>query len=400
MAHKVLFVDDEPHVLAALRRALRKEPYQVRCASSAAEALALMAQIAVDVVVSDEQMPGMSGSELLAEVRRRYPDTVRMMLSGKATLEGAIRAINDGEIYRFFTKPCNELDLATTIRHALEQKDLVEANRRHVAELAAANKELESFNYTVSHDLRSPLQCIDGFAHALEEDYADRLDEQGRQYLAHLRAAVRRMTQLIHNLLQFSRSQRVELRCERVDLTAMAKEIAAGLSFAHPERQVRFLIAEGMVAWGDVAFLCIVLENLIGNAWKFTSRHQTATIEVGAVGNRHPDGNGQAVYFVRDDGAGFDPAYAGKLFMPFQRLHSLNEFEGSGIGLATVQRIIVRHGGKVWAEGEVERGATFYFSLPEHEGAADAEETDTCCGGRPRGRGPHHAGTAPLQCAM
>ncbi|MGQ9855095.1 MAG: sensor histidine kinase, partial [Candidatus Oleimicrobiaceae bacterium] len=238
------------------------------------------------------------------------------------------------------------------------------------------------------------------FAHAQEEDYADRLDEQGRQYLAHLRAAVRRMTQLINDLLQFSRSQRVELRCERVDLTAMAKEIAAGLSFAHPERQVRFLIAEGMVAWGDAAFLRLVLENLIGNAWKFTSRHQTATIEVGTVRDRHPEVTGQAVYFVRDDGAGFDPAYAGKLFAPFQRLHSLNEFEGSGIGLATVQRIIARHGGTVWAEGEVERGATFYFSLPQQEGRADAEETDTCGGGRSRGRGSHHAGTAPLLCAV
>ncbi len=400
MAHKVLFVDDEPHVLAALRRTLRNEPYQVLCASSAAEALALMAETPVDVVVSDEQMPGMSGSELLAEVRRRYPDTVRMMLSGKATLEGAIRAINDGEIYRFFTKPCNELDLATTIRHALEQKDLVEENRRHAAELAAANKELESFNYTVSHDLRSPLQCIDGFAHALEEDYADRLDEQGRQYLAHLRAAARRMSQLINDLLQFSRSQRTELRWERVDLTAMAKEIVAGLAFAHPERQVRVVIAEGLVAWGDAAFLRVVLENLIGNAWKFTSRHVTATIEVGTVRDSQLAEDGQAVYFVRDDGAGFDQAYVGKLFAPFQRLHSLNEFEGSGIGLATVQRIIARHGGNVWAEGEVERGATFYFSLPQREGKEHAEEADTCGGGRSSGRSAHHAGTAPLQCAM
>jgi len=400
MAHKVLFVDDEPHLLAALRRALHKEPYEIVCVTSPAEALRVLAETAVDVVVSDEQMPGMSGSELLAEVRRRYPDTVRMMLSGKATLEGAIRAINDGEIYRFFVKPCNEIDLATTIRHALEQKDLIEENRRRAEELAEANKELESFNYTVSHDLRSPLQCIEGFAHALLEDYADQLDEQGRQYLLHLRAAVQRMSQLVNDLLQFSRSHRVELRYARVDLSGMARHIASDLCFAHPERKVQFVIAEGMTAWGDEGLLRVVLENLIGNAWKFTSRHDTATIEVGMQEDYGPQAEGQVVYFVRDDGAGFDPSYAGKLFVPFQRLHSLNEFEGSGIGLATVQRIIARHGGKVWAEGKVEQGATFYFSLPEKEGSADGQETDTSGGGRSGRRDPHHARPATLQCAM
>ncbi|MCR4438165.1 MAG: response regulator [bacterium] len=401
MGHRVLFVDDEPHVLAALRRSLRKEPYELLCATSAAEALRLIATVPVDVVVSDEQMPGMSGSELLAEVRRRHPDTVRMMLSGKATLEGAIRAINDGAIYRFFIKPCDEVDLATTIRHALEHKDLVEENRRRAVELAEANKELESFNYTVSHDLRSPLQCIEGFAHALLEEYADRLDEQGRQYLLHLRAAAQRMSQLVSDLLQFSRSHRGELRYARVDLTAMAKQIAADLSFAHPERQVHFVVAEGMSAWADEGYLRVVLENLIGNAWKFTSKHQTATIEVGELReHRPPQADGQAVYFVRDDGAGFDQTYASKLFVPFQRLHSLSEFEGNGIGLATVQRIVVRHGGKVWAEGQVEQGATFYFTLPEREGSIEGETANTSRGRRSGRRGADHARLAPEQCAL
>ncbi|MDZ7337820.1 MAG: response regulator [candidate division KSB1 bacterium] len=401
MPHKVLFVDDEPHVLAALRRALHREPYQVLCASSGTEALRLMAETPVDAVISDEQMPGMSGSELLAEVRRRYPETVRMMLTGNATLSTAIRAINDGEVYRFFTKPCNELDLATTIRHALEQKDLVEENRRRTVELAEANKELESFNYTVSHDLRSPLQCIEGFAQALEEDYGERLDEQGRQYLFHLRTAARRMTQLVNDLLALSRTYRCELQIARVDLSAMAKEIATGLRFAHPERNVRFVIAEAMYAWGDARFLRVVLENLIGNAWKFTSRHAEATIEVGMKREDLPEkAEGQPVYFVRDDGAGFDPAYADRLFTPFQRLHSLSEFEGNGIGLATVQRIVTRHGGKVWAEGQVERGATIYFTLPEREGCTHAQEAHTVGGGQSERRGADHARLAPERCTL
>ncbi len=401
MPHRVLFVDDEPSVLAGLRRALHKEPYQVLCATSAAEALRLMAETPVDAVISDEQMPGMSGSELLAEVRRRYPETVRMMLTGNASLNTAIRAINEGAVYRFFTKPCNELDLATTIRHALEQKDLIEENRRRTLELAEANKELEAFNYTVSHDLRSPLQCIEGFAQALLEDHGQHLDEQAQQYLHYLRSAVRRLTRLVDDLLQFSRSQRGELRRERLDLAAMARQIAADFAFAHPERKVNFVIQEEMPAHGDASLLRVVLENLIGNAWKFTAHHDEATIEVGAVReNVPPQAEAQPVYFVRDDGAGFDQAYAHRLFVPFQRLHSLSEFEGNGIGLATVQRIVARHGGKVWAEGQVERGATFYFTLPEPEGGAYGEEANSLGGGRSGRRGSDHACLAPEQCAV
>ncbi len=226
------------------------------------------------------------------------------------------------------------------------------------AQLEAANKELEAFSYFVSHDLRAPLWSISGFTQALLEDYADRLDTQGKDYLQRVRVATQRMAQLIDDLLNLSRVSRGVMFRERVDLSALARMIAAELQQMEPERQVEFVIAGGLVGNGDARLLRVVLENLLGNAWKFTKKHPRARIEFG--GARH---EGKAAYLVRDDGAGFDMAYADELFGAFQRLHAMNEFEGTGIGLATVQRIIHRHGGRVWAEGAVEQGATFYFTL-------------------------------------
>ncbi len=227
------------------------------------------------------------------------------------------------------------------------------------AQLEAANKELEAFSYSVSHDLRAPLRSIDGFSQALLEDYADRLDEQGRDYLSRVRAASQRMAQLIDDMLKLSRVTRAALRREEVDLSALAQEIAAELRRAQPGREVEFTVASGLRTHGDPKLLRIALENLLGNAWKFTGKRSGARIEFGMT---HRDSG--AAYFVRDNGVGFDMAYAGKLFGAFQRLHDSREFPGTGIGLATVQRVIHRHGGKVWAEGKVEKGATFYFSLP------------------------------------
>jgi len=225
-------------------------------------------------------------------------------------------------------------------------------------QLEAANRELEAFSYSVSHDLRAPLRGIDGFSQALLEDYADTLDDQGRDYLRRVRSATQRMAGLIDDLLNLSRITRGELRREAVDLSAQARSVAEQLRQAQPERQVEFHIADGLTAEGDPRLLRIALENLLGNAWKFTGKTDPAVIEFGLRRER-----GEAIYFVRDNGAGFDMAYAGKLFGAFQRLHDVREFEGTGIGLATVQRIIRRHGGRVWAEGESGHGATFHFTL-------------------------------------
>jgi PAS domain S-box-containing protein len=246
-----------------------------------------------------------------------------------------------------------------------ERKRAEESIRRLNAELQnqsiqlqAANKELEAFSYSVSHDLRAPLRSIDGFSQALLEDYADKLDEEGKNHLQRVRASSQHMAQLIDDLLKLSRVTRSEMRLEPVDLTAMAHALAADLQNTAPERQVKFVIAYGLVAQGDASLLRIAMENLLDNAWKYTSKHPGAQIEFGFSRN-----NGQSAYFVRDDGAGFDMTYADKLFGAFQRLHSVTEFTGTGIGLATVQRIIHRHGGRVWAEAKVNQGATFYFTL-------------------------------------
>ena len=225
-------------------------------------------------------------------------------------------------------------------------------------ELVAVNKELATFAYSVSHDLRAPLRGIDGFSQALLEDYADKLDEQGKEYVRRVRAATQRMGQLIDDMLILSRVTRSEMRRGAVDLSALARTIAAELQKTQPERQVQFVIAEGLTVNGDAALLRAVLDNLLGNAWKFTGKQTKARIELGVT--RH---EGKRAYYVRDDGVGFDMTYVDKLFGPFQRLHSTEEFAGTGIGLATVQRIINRHGGKAWAEGAVGKGASFYFTL-------------------------------------
>ncbi|MES2964419.1 MAG: ATP-binding protein [Bdellovibrionota bacterium] len=233
-----------------------------------------------------------------------------------------------------------------------------DAFERRSQELAAANRELEAFSYSVSHDLRAPLRAIDGFSHALLEENGDRLDEQGRKDLTRVRMASQTMGKLIDDLLNLSRLSRAEMKKEDVDLTEIASAIAKSLKESDPTRDVEFAIQADLHAEADPALIRIALDNLIGNAWKYTSKHPRARIEVGRAKS-----DGKTVFFVRDDGAGFDPAFATRLFGAFQRLHSAKEFPGTGIGLATVARIIRRHGGTIWAEGQVEKGSTFSFTL-------------------------------------
>jgi signal transduction histidine kinase len=230
--------------------------------------------------------------------------------------------------------------------------------RRRTAQLEAANAELDAFAYSISHDLRAPLRSLSGFSQALMEDYSDQLTGDALDYLTRIGRASQRMSQMIDDLLTLSRATRGELRWEQVNLSKLARTIATTLGEYDPDRQISWHIEPKVVVQGDPRLLRMVLENLLHNAWKFTSKHATATI---AFGTRQV--NGETVYFVRDDGVGFNMAYAHKLFGIFQRLHSMTEFEGTGIGLATVARLIHRHGGRVWAEAAQGQGATFYFTL-------------------------------------
>jgi light-regulated signal transduction histidine kinase (bacteriophytochrome) len=231
--------------------------------------------------------------------------------------------------------------------------------QRRVTELAAVNRELEAFSYSVSHDLRAPLRSIDGFSQAIVEEYEEKLDDQGRDYLRRVRAAAKRMGELIDDLLNLSRVTRREMRRESVDLTAIAGAAATQLERSKLYRPVQFVVAPGLTTQGDPHLLRIVLDNLLGNAWKFTGQSPSPRVEFGA---RVLPG-GERAFFVSDNGVGFDMAHADKLFGAFQRLHAMHEFPGTGIGLATVQRIITRHGGRVWAEATPGHGATFYFTF-------------------------------------
>ncbi len=274
------------------------------------------------------------------------------------TQRAAINILEDFDIER---KKAEQINVVLRNEIA-ERARAEEALRLAKAAAEGASKELEAFSYSVAHDLRAPLRSIDGFSQALIEDCADRLDVDGKRYLNHVREAAQQMGELIDDLLNLSRVTRAELRRERVDLTELARGVLTKLRDAQPGRNVDFVVEAGLVAQADPRLLEVVLTNLLGNAWKFTGKQARARIELAVRTVERP-----VVYFVRDNGAGFDQAYAGKLFGVFQRLHAAQEFEGTGIGLATVQRIVRRHGGHVWAEAEVDRGATFYFTLEEKE---------------------------------
>ena len=257
-----------------------------------------------------------------------------------------------------------DLDCAKAARQQAEAEiralnlELEGRVRERTAQLEAANRELEAFSYSVSHDLRAPLRGIDGWTLAFLEDYAHRLDDQGRTYLERVRTETQHMGQLIDDMLSLSRVGRTEIQREPVDLTTLARTIAGRLRETGPKRRVEFVLQEGLTAVGDPHLLEITLSNLLDNAWKFTGKRPGGVIEFGRM-----QLVGQPVFFVRDNGAGFDLAYADKLFGAFQRLHKASEFPGTGIGLATVRRIVHRHGGRIWAEAAVDRGATFYFTL-------------------------------------
>ena len=273
--------------------------------------------------------------------------------SGAPIIDGTGATIGAVLVFRDVTERQRQEAQIRQLNAELEQR--VE---ERTAQLEVALRELESFSYSVSHDLRAPLRHITGFSAALEEEYCDLLDDPGKDYLHRIVRAASRMGILIDDMLQLSRLVRAPMHRIPLDLSDMAREILQELRGAAPERQVQTVVAEGMTASGDPVLARAVLENLLGNAWKYTGKRELAVIEVGEA-----EVEGKSAFYVRDNGAGFDMAYADKLFQVFQRLHRDDEFEGTGIGLASVRRIVQRHGGQVWGDGAVEQGATFYFTL-------------------------------------
>lgn len=352
----ILVVDDNADLRQYLSGLLTPW-YEVAIAGDGAAALDAIATRLPDLVISDVMMPKLDGFGLVRKLRAD-PATASIpviLLSARAGEESAIDGLEAGAD-DYLIKPFSARELLARVRTHLQ---LAQTRRAWIAELERTNRELDAFSYSVSHDLRAPLRAIHGFTEVLREDYAALLDEQGHHHLDQIGTGVKRMGALIEALLDLARITRASIKHEPVNLSSLAAVIVSDLRQAHPQRDMTVSIENGLLAHGDPALLHVVLLNLLGNAWKFTAQREAARIDVGRLDAATP------TFFVRDNGAGFDMTYASQLFAPFQRLHRASDFEGTGVGLATVQRIITRHGGRIWAEAAVGQGACFHFSLPE-----------------------------------
>jgi signal transduction histidine kinase len=356
--------------------------------------LMALKMLAHDIAARARQLEEHASSRLAATQRRLQQSLILLLAAvvivtvvnsrmASVTVERRIRTLRDGaeQVAAGNLGHRNRISGSDELAELARAFDAMTARlQASYASLESSNRELEAFSYAVSHDLRAPLRSVAGFSQAALEDYGPQLDAQGRQYLELASEAAREMGQLIDDLLGLSRVTRAEMVRAPVDLSALATSIVEELRRAEPERHVEVEVTPDLVVQADATLLHQVMENLIRNAWKFTSRHPTARIRVGRQRWRGLD-----AYVVADDGAGFDMAYVDKLFQPFQRLHRTVEFTGTGIGLATVRRIVRRHGGDAWAEGEVEKGTAIYFTLPIKE-ESHAEQGDPARGGQPQRR--------------
>jgi signal transduction histidine kinase len=353
---RVLIADDNADMRRLLSRIL-SERWEVEVTTNGRAALESAERNPPDIVVSDVMMPELDGFGLLNALRTN-PATREIpvvLLSARAGEEALLEGIETGAD-DYLMKPFSRRELVARVRMHLE---LARMRRQWSGDLTRVNAELESFSYAVSHDLRAPLRAVEGFSRAIEEDHGSSLPEDARANLARVRAATTRMSQLIDDLLALARLTRLPMERTTVDVSSIAREILADLRARDPRREITVVVADGLTADADPRLVRVMLENLVGNAWKFSSKRAGATIEIGrGAAAAEPD-----AIFVRDNGDGFDMQHAARLFTPFQRLHTAAEFEGTGVGLATVQRVAHRHGGRVWAEGEKGRGATFHFTL-------------------------------------
>jgi len=362
---RLLIVDDEVAQMKALCETLEMEGYVTSGYSSARQALAALREGDVDMLLTDLMMPEMDGISLLHAARQVDGNLAGVVMTGHGTVDTAVKAMQDGAL-DYILKPFKLSQVLAVISRALDVRRLRLDNaamrnreRAYIAELESANRDLESFTFSVSHDLRAPLRAISGFCEIYLQTYADTVPAAGREMLARVTSGAARMDQLIEDLLRFCRSTRQTMVKRTVHLDRLVRKVLADLQSKQTGRNLELRIGELPQCEGDSSLLEQVFVNLLSNALKFTRDSNPAVIEV--VAN---EAEGETVIRVSDNGAGFDMQYAKRLFGVFQRLHSSSEFEGTGVGLSIVQRIVQRHGGRIWAESELGKGATFYFTLP------------------------------------
>ncbi len=361
---KLLIVDDEIPQMEALCSTLQSQGYQTVGFSSAHEALKALLDAKFDLILTDLMMPEMDGIALLKAALQMDPELVGVIMTGRGTIDSAVQAMQTGAL-DYILKPFKLSAILPVLSRALairqlrmENSELQERIHQRTSELEAANKDLEAFTYSVSHDLRAPLRHISGFAQILFEDHASEFSPEVREILTIINANAQHLSQLIEDLLRFSKSGRQPLSMGPVRLAEIVEEILAQMQSDQREREIEIRLEDIPDCFGDAVMLRQVFVNLLSNAFKFTRQTKKPVIEIGCTTNEHTN-----IYFVRDNGAGFDMQYAQKLFGVFHRLHSDEQFEGTGVGLSIVQRIVQRHGGTIWAEAEVGKGATFYFTL-------------------------------------
>jgi hypothetical protein len=365
---KILIVDDEESLMKALTNTLGDHGFQTAGFTEAAPALAALNEGGFDILLSDLMMPGMDGIALLKAAREIDPDLVGIIMTGAGTITTAVEAMKSGA-FDYVLKPFKLNAILPVLARAVALRELRSRNaaleqkvHERTAQLEAANEELEAFAHTVSHDLRAPLRHINGYAQILDSSTTTKFSEKDREYLSHITTACTRMTRLVEDLLAFSRLGIGKIGNDPVDLQSLLKEVLREIEPDLAARNIVWKTQPLPMTHGDPILLRQVLINLLSNAVKYTKKRSPAEIEIGCA----PESPNEIIVYVKDNGAGFEMKYAQKLFGVFQRLHRQDEFEGTGVGLANVKRIVTRHGGRVWAEGKVNEGATFYFALPKN----------------------------------